>query len=53
MTTPRSGPQGDTGASRLPLWFIEGMASSICRPDSRPGTDAATCAALPLHRAAR
>ena len=29
ITTPRNAPPGETGASRLPLWFIEGMAEYL------------------------
>jgi hypothetical protein len=36
-TTPEAGP-GETGASRLPLWFVEGMAEYLSLGPVDPGT---------------
>jgi Tol biopolymer transport system component len=38
ITTPRNGPPGETGASRLPLWFIEGMAEYLSLGPVDPNT---------------
>ena len=38
ITTPRNAPPGDTGASRLPLWFIEGMAEYLSLGPVDPNT---------------
>jgi WD40 repeat protein len=38
ITTPRNGAPGETGASRLPLWFIEGMAEYLSLGPVDPNT---------------
>ena len=38
ITTPRNAPRGETGASRLPLWFIEGMAEYLSLGPVDPNT---------------